>query len=116
VPAAELGAIYASSDLFAFPSQTEVSSNAVQEALCSGLPVLLSAVNPSVPAPAAELVSPDHDAWVDALDAMVGDPARRASLARAGQAWADRAVPGWRQVLEEDLLPVWQAVAGRRLP
>jgi glycosyltransferase involved in cell wall biosynthesis len=112
VPAAELGRVYASSDLFAFPSATEVSSNAVQEAVCCGLPLLLSAINPSVPAPAAQLVAPD--AWVDALDAAVLDPERRASLARAGQAWAAKAIPDWRQVLEEDLLPVWQAVAEHR--
>src|SRR6185436_20309639 len=105
-----LGAIYASSDLFAFPSRTEVSSNAVQEALCCGLPVLLSAINPSVPAAAAGLVAPEVSARVDALDAAVSDPGRRAALARAGQDWAAQAIPGWRQVLEEDLLPVWQAV------
>lgn len=114
VPAERLGAVYASSDLFAFPSRTEVSSNAVQEALCCGLPVLLSAVNPSVPAAAAGLVAPEVSAWVDALDAAVSDPGRRAALARAGQDWAAQAIPGWRQVLEEDLLPVWQAVAEQR--
>jgi glycosyltransferase involved in cell wall biosynthesis len=116
VPADRLGAVYASCDLFAFPSTTEVSSNAVQEALCSGLPVLLSTVNPSLPATAAWLVEPGVDAWVDALDTAVTDPQRRETLARAGQAWAAQAIPGWRQVLEEDLLPVWQAVAEQRQP
>jgi glycosyltransferase involved in cell wall biosynthesis len=111
VPAAQLGAIYASSDLFAFPSRTEVSSNAVQEALCSGLPVLVSAVNPSVPSAAALLVPPEDAAWVEAIDALIVDPDRRAQLARAGQAWAAATIPSWRQLLEEDLLPVWQAVA-----
>jgi glycosyltransferase involved in cell wall biosynthesis len=113
MPPERLGAIYASADLFAFPSRTEVSSNAVQEALCSGLPVLLSAVNPSVPPTAALLVAPEIPAWVEALDAIVADSRRRADLARAGQEWAARAIPSWRQVLEEDLLPVWQAVAQR---
>jgi glycosyltransferase involved in cell wall biosynthesis len=113
VPAARLAVLYASADLFAFPSRTEVSSNAVQEALASGLPALISATNPPVPPTAALRVAPSVRAWVEALEALVGDPGRRAELGSAGRTWAAEQIPSWRQVLEEDLLPVWQLAAGR---
>jgi glycosyltransferase involved in cell wall biosynthesis len=113
VPPEQLAAIYASADLFAFPSHTEVLSNAVQEALCSGLPVLVSSTNPPVPAAAGLLVEGTVEAWVAALDGVVADPERRAALARAGLAWSDRAIPTWQQVLDEDLLPTWRAAALR---
>src|SRR6185503_3693151 len=42
IPQSELGRLYASSDLFVFPSETEVNPNVVIEAKASGLPVLVS--------------------------------------------------------------------------
>jgi hypothetical protein len=58
------------------------------------------------------VVRGDTAAWVQALAALVGDPSRRAQMGRAARARALREIPTWRQVLLEDLLPVWRRVAG----
>jgi glycosyltransferase involved in cell wall biosynthesis len=106
-----LASLYASADLFVFPSHTEVSSNAVQEALCAGLPVVASATNAPVCPEAGLLVDGGVAAWADALDRLVTDPQRRAALAEAGVRWSRGAIPSWQQVLDEDLLPVWHRAA-----
>jgi hypothetical protein len=36
-------------------------------------------------------------------------------MGRAAQAAMQRHIPSWQEVLEEDLLPVWQAAAQRAL-
>jgi phosphatidylinositol alpha 1,6-mannosyltransferase len=44
----ELGAAYASADVFAFPSDTDTFGNVVLEAMASGLPVVASTVGGQV--------------------------------------------------------------------
>jgi len=91
----ELSAIYASGDLFVFPSATDTLGQAVMEAECSGLPVLISdqggpkeivddgltgLVLPVPPAPNAER------RWIDAMVSLIGDPERRARMGAAASA------------------------------
>jgi glycosyltransferase involved in cell wall biosynthesis len=109
LPPDRLAIVYASADLFAFPSETEVLSNAINEALCSGLPALVSATNPSIPASAGLLVEGTLGAWVEALDSLVESSRRRIGLARAALAWSRRFIPTWAEVLEADLLSTWRA-------
>jgi glycosyltransferase involved in cell wall biosynthesis len=51
------------------------------------------------------------EAWVAALSALVTDPQRRLQMGRAARARAMREIPSWRQVLLEDLLPIWRRAA-----
>jgi glycosyltransferase involved in cell wall biosynthesis len=124
--------LYASADLFVFPSRVEVSPNVVLEAKASGLPVIVAAqgggIFVSVPGEDGIVVH-DHTvgAWADAIESLLADPSRRQALASAGYQDVVRHRPDWDQVFEEDLVPVWEAAwtdrqrqreaaAGRPLP
>ena len=73
---AKLAAVYASSDLFAFPSEIEEYANVVLEALASGLPVLVSSksgMGRVLIENVTGLVLPGDDAsrWAEAIGALV---------------------------------------------
>lgn len=117
VPQPLLARYLASADLFLFPSTTEVSPNVVLEAKASGLPVLVAGAHgggqfiarPGIDGVIVESTAPD--AWADAARALLLDPAGRQSMGVAARRWVEEAWPSWRQVLEEDLLPAWNAAA-----
>jgi glycosyltransferase involved in cell wall biosynthesis len=86
--ARELAAIYASADLFVFPSDTDTLGQSVLEAQCSGLPVIVSDRG----GPAAlvlhrrtGLIVPGLDPanWRSAILSLIADPERRHAMARA---------------------------------
>jgi glycosyltransferase involved in cell wall biosynthesis len=103
---AELARVYASADLLAMPSEIEVVSNVVQEALASGLPVIVARRGAEIP-PGTGLVV--NDDWAVALRTRIDRPA----MSRAARAFAEAGLPSWEDVLREDLLPRWQHVAAR---
>ena len=114
----ELARIYASADLFLFPSMIDESGNAAVEALASGLPSLLAAgsgVATRMALCAGLRVLPGDQAapWAAAIAELAAAPAQRAAMSRAARAFVTATVPSWSRVLAEDLLPVWQAAAGR---
>ena len=91
----ELSTLYASSDLFLFPSTTDTLGQAVMEAQSSGLPALVSnrggpcsivdhhrtgLILPVRPAPNAE----QH--WIDAALALITNPERRRAMSAAAHA------------------------------
>jgi glycosyltransferase involved in cell wall biosynthesis len=114
-----LATVYASSDLFAFPSEIEEYANVVLEALASGLPVMVSgrsSMGRILIENVTGLVLPgDHAGrWADAIAALVADPARRRDMSHAARAYAERRLPSWGEVLSSDLLPHWREVVERR--
>lgn len=115
---AELARAYASADLFLFPSAIDESGNAAVEALASGLPALLAAGS-GVAARMADclglrvLPGDDPAGWAAAIIDLASAPERRAEMGRAARAYVEARVPSWGEVLEQDLLPVWRAAAGR---
>lgn len=79
-------------DVFALPSRTEGLSIALLEACASGLAVVATAVggNPEIVRDGVTgllVGSDDAPALQSALDALLGDEARRQQLGRAAQAW-----------------------------
>jgi glycosyltransferase involved in cell wall biosynthesis len=114
LPPSDMAWLYASADLFVFPSRVEVSPNVVLEAKASGLPVIVAAqgggIFVSVPGEDGIVVD-DHavGAWADAIESLLADPSRRQALAAAGYEDVVRHRPDWDQVFEEDLIPVWEA-------
>ncbi|NJK41180.1 MAG: glycosyltransferase family 1 protein [Acaryochloridaceae cyanobacterium SU_2_1] len=113
----QLGPIYASADLFVFPSQTETIGNVVIEAKASGLPVLVSAqggAHQSIGRSGVDGVIVSEDtasAWAETIVALYQAPEKLAALRQATIASMQQRWPTWQDVLKEDLLPVWQAVA-----
>jgi glycosyltransferase involved in cell wall biosynthesis len=124
VPQAELTWLYASADLFVFPSQIEISPNVVVEAKASGLPVLVSAKGGSAqlvcyPGPAKHadgLIVWENDSWVwaEAIDSLRRDPQRRIAMGENARQSIETRWPSWRDVLAEDLVPIWKRVARER--
>ena len=120
VPQDELTWLYASADLFVFPSQIEIAPNVVVEARASGLPVLVSSKGGSsqfIRHPGRDgLVIAENDSWVwaEAVDSLRRDPPRRAAMGKEARRSIESGWPSWRRVLAEDLLPVWQLVARER--
>ena len=114
-----LARIYASADIFAFPSEIEEYANVVLEALASGLPVMVSArssMGRLLIENVTGLVLPGGDAgaWAEAIAGLVQDPTRRLDMSHAARAYAERRLPSWDDVLGTDLLPHWRSVVERR--
>jgi glycosyltransferase involved in cell wall biosynthesis len=124
VPQDELAWLYASADLFVSCSQIEVFPNVVLEAKASALPVVVSAKGGSAKlvrhsAPAGDVdgvVIPSNEpaAWAGTIELLLREPERRRAMGTAARRFVENAWPSWRQVLREDLLPVWQFVARER--
>jgi glycosyltransferase involved in cell wall biosynthesis len=115
----ELARAYASADLFLFPSQIDEFGNAALEALASGLPALVAhgsgfaARMADCPA-VRVLPGGDPEPWIAAVGELAA-PSRREAMGRVARAYVEAQVPSWGEVLEQDLLPVWQAaVQGRK--
>ena len=118
VDQAELARVYASSDFFLFPSQTETFGNAVLEARASGLPVVLPV---SAAASALEVVHEKDGilvkdqriaSWIECAMPVAQDAALRQRLGQAARLHAETRARSWGQVFAEDLLPVWLEAAG----
>ena len=111
----ELGWIYASSDVFVFPSETEVSPNVVLEAKASGLPVVVAADHGGGQFVAESgrdgivVKGQDPTRWSEAIEPLLRDSGRRRAMADQSRHWAETSWPSWLDVLREDLLPVWRA-------
>lgn len=94
-----LQTLYARATIFALATRYEGYGIVFDEALAHGLPIIscaAGAVPDTVPRDAGVLVPPDApEAFATALRAMLTDPDRRATYARAAQV-AGRALPTWQ--------------------
>ncbi len=114
----ELAEIYGSADFMVLPSHVETWSMVAAEAMACGLPVIAAAqsgVGRFIgDSHAGELVHEDSArAWAQALhqaDGLRGNTnLRDNAMLLAGEHF-----PTWLEALQEDLIPVWQAVRKRR--
>ncbi len=117
LPQSELAWIYASADVFVFPSTTEVSPNVVLEAKASGLPVVVAADHgggqfvTSSGEDGIVLDEMDAASWAKAITPLVVDETSRRAIGRNARAWIEREWPDWGEVLERDLLAAWHEAA-----
>lgn len=114
VPQERLAGFYAAADLFVLPSEIEVNSNVVREALSCGTPVAAHAASGAGmtirPSETGLLVDgADAAAWADALRPLAGNAGVLDTMGRNAARFALDHLPSWDDVLREDLLPVWQA-------
>ncbi len=112
-----LATIYASSDLFVFPSHSDVAPNAVIEAKASGLAVLVAADDggaqfverSGVDGVVVDTHEPER--WTAAMAGLMERPEALAGMRAAARRWAEQRWPSWSDVLAEDLVPVWRRLA-----
>jgi glycosyltransferase involved in cell wall biosynthesis len=90
-PVEQLSRLYATSDLFVFPSETDTLGQVVMEAQCSGLPALVT--DQGGPGEIVQhdrtglvLSARDPRAWGDAIVSLGCDPARRREMGRLAAA------------------------------
>jgi glycosyltransferase involved in cell wall biosynthesis len=120
LPQGRLPWLYASADLFVFPSRKEISPNALIEAKASGMPVVISSEGGS--AAMLELsgnhgvvvASDDPLDWAAAIESLLREPQRRTALGAGARKSIEATWPSWHDVLVEDLLPVWRRVASEK--
>lgn len=109
--------IYASADLFVFPSETEVYGNVVVEAKACGLPILLSNQGGTCQWLQGEgldgYLVPDNDPleWAETIANVIAHPEKLKAMGQVARKHIELEWPSWRNVLEQDLLTVWKAVA-----
>jgi len=121
VPQSTLAWIYASADVLAFPSRTEVFPNVIVESKASGLPVLVSTEGGSArlverTGEDGLLLEDDPAAWARAIDELRLRPDRLQHMRKEARKSIVSGWPSWEDVLAEDLLPVWREVGARRRP
>jgi glycosyltransferase involved in cell wall biosynthesis len=115
----DLSRLYASADIFAMPSEIEVFCNVVQEAMAAGLPTVLAQRGGM-----GRLIAPEEtgiivqdrttESWAAALKTLCGDRERRTAMGSAARAYAQKVLPSWDDVLDQDLLPVWRSAAAMK--
>ncbi|MDX2099647.1 MAG: glycosyltransferase, partial [Leptolyngbyaceae cyanobacterium bins.59] len=117
LPQEDLAWIYASSDLFVFPSESEVSPNVVLEARTSGLPVFVSARDGGAKfvqqsgVDGVVVSDPHPNAWAEALLPYLEESDRRHPMSLAARRCMEEQWPSWETVLREDLLSIWEKVS-----
>jgi len=89
----ELSKIYASSDLFLFPSTTDTLGQVVMEAMSSGLPVVVSHLGgPKTVVEEAKgsgfaIDIADNKMWLEAIERLICDEVLRKSMGEIGSAF-----------------------------
>ncbi len=86
----ELAALYASCDLFVFPSTTDTLGQVVMESQASGLPVIVT--DQGGPKEITQdqrtgfvLPATSHDRWIEEIVALATDDAKRVAMGAAGR-------------------------------
>jgi glycosyltransferase involved in cell wall biosynthesis len=121
LPQDEIAWLLASTDVFVFPSETETVGNVALEALACGLPRV--AMAGTAPAETVQddgrdgllVAGRDPAAWAATIAPLLANPGRLA-WHRGAARLAAASLPSWREVLEQDLLPIWQALAAPASP
>ena len=110
-----LAALYASVDALALVSEVEIRSMVGGEALVSGCPVLVSAKSGIAPlfgnTTAMRVVEGGSAPWAEALNNFAANPDACQSMRATALDYAAGHLPGWGDVLAQDLFPIWQKAA-----
>ena len=113
-----LAKLYAGCDLLAIPSEVEIGSLVLIEALASGLPVLVSANSQLAtlhgPSAALEPAAQGAEAWAAALQNVMTTSGLLPDWREAACAYSRNRIADWNSILREDLFPAWEQALARR--
>lgn len=112
-----LAEVYASADVFAFPSTTETFGQAVQEAMASGLPVVAydaEGVRDLVQHGKTGLLVPGNDpsAFTESLGSLLAQPEQRALFSAQARSRAEQRT--WASVMR-GLIQIYERISLKRL-
>jgi glycosyltransferase involved in cell wall biosynthesis len=107
----QLAELYASADLFVFPSSTETFGNVVLESLASGTPVIgarAGGVQEIVQHGKTGLLCPprDAEAFVNAITSLLGQPEKLRDWGHEGRAYSQ--TQSWEAIFDDLLLQYQQ--------
>lgn len=115
----ELAKLYAGADILAIPSEVEIGSLVLVEALASGLPVLVSEASHLAtlhgPSIALKPVAAGSLTWVEALKQVMLNPDLLEGMRHAAQDYGKTRIADWSTILQEDLFPAWQQALRMRV-
>ncbi|MFN4196070.1 MAG: glycosyltransferase [Thermosynechococcus sp.] len=117
VPQEKLGAIYASSDLFVFPSESETGPNVVVEARAAGLPVFASGFDGGRQYAQASgedgivVYSRDPQKWAAAIAPLLDNAPYRQRMGAQVHQITQGTCPTWQEAFEQSIFCQWEAVA-----
>lgn len=118
VPPAELAKLYAGAHVLAIPSEIEIGSLVLIEALASGLPVMVSAASQLAqlhgPNAALQPVASGAAGWTEALLHLMTSPTQLPTMQAAAYDTSQKKIADWNMILREDLFPAWQQALRRR--
>lgn len=106
--------IYASSGLLVFPSTTESYGQVIMEAMCSGLPAMVSAIGGSaqhIDSDGIEgvlVASDDPRDWSQALRPLLHELPRLRWMGQAARRRAEATYRTWPEIFEHTVGPVWR--------
>jgi glycosyltransferase involved in cell wall biosynthesis len=111
---AELARLYASADVLAVPSEVEIHSMVGVEAIASGCPAIISGksgVAQLFNTDAMLIVDSGVHAWKEAIGGFAVNPEIRQNMRGTALIYAHDHLASWKDVLAEDLFPVWRQAA-----
>jgi glycosyltransferase involved in cell wall biosynthesis len=117
----ELASVYASSDIFVFPSTTDTFGNVVLEAQASGLPVVVSdeggPCENVIPGKTGFVSANQHGAFCRHIEKLLDNPLKRGQMGRAARKYMEERSFGkafletWKQ-LERSTLDLAKTYTG----
>lgn len=114
--------IYASADVFAFPSTAEVYAQVVVEAMCSGLATVVSVQEGAcqhISRPGCDGVVVEDDnstTWAHALAVLLRDPQQRQRIGAAARARIECSALDWAAIFDRVVKPCWLDAAREQNP
>ncbi|MDD5586326.1 MAG: glycosyltransferase [Alphaproteobacteria bacterium] len=118
VPPSDLARLYASVDVFALPSEVEIRSQAGEEALACGCPVLVSEKSGVADLygrkTVMRTVKSGVDPWTEALWTIATDAALREKMRAAAADYSQNHIVSWGDVLAGDFFAVWKKAANHK--
>ena len=116
VSQARLAELYASCDLFVFPSHTETFGNVCLEACSSGMPIVVPEGEPMtqfISRPGIDgftVAGDDPEQWANTIEPLIKHPEKLARASLLTREHIEKFWPSWKDVLRDDLLAAWKGV------